>query len=390
MANNMKENKKSKKRMKLILVIVGILLFLCVLTFISYKMFFDKEKIIIDYGDELVKIEISDDINSTVVLPEPKKKEGYKFSYYKINGELFNENSVSDIRRSITLYPVYIKEDTEVTNVTFELDESYDKETITVDFVKGGEIILPAVPQKHRYIFIGWKDSKGNFVHNGDILTEDLMIIIPIWEENKNISKDGYTCEYEYDAVCEINNKYECECKKQGNAIIESYQCSAGTYSEKENKCIIKEDATPTCNTGTYDEASGGCRVTTNTIKKCAKGDLIQGMCYYNAIPGWDSAEAACVGFYFGLIANKCYRSEAKPVTACPSGYKLESGTCYKIVKADMCKSGYELIEEDGKKVCISKINKTPVYKCNEGYTLEDYLCIQKYTTSSEYKSENN
>ena len=94
------------------------------------------------------------------------------------------------------------------------------------------------------------------------------MIIISIWKENKKISKDGYTCEYIYDAVCEINDKHECECKKQANAIVESYQCLTGTYNEKENKCITKEDPTPTCNMGTYDETSGGCKVTTSTIKK--------------------------------------------------------------------------------------------------------------------------
>lgn len=385
----MKKNKKSKKVIRTILIVLGVLL-LCVFLFIVYKTFFEKEKITIDYGDEKVKIKISDDIRDVVVLPEPKKKEGYKFSYYKINEELFNENTLSSIRTSITLYPVYIEEDAEVTNVTFELGEASAEENITVNFVKGGEIVLPAVPQKHRYIFIGWKDSNGNFIHNGDILTEDLMIIIPIWEENVNISKDGYTCEYEYDAVCEISSNYECECKKQENAIVESYECSTGTYDEKEDKCIITEEPSPTCNTGTYDEASGGCKVTTNTIKKCAKGDLIEGMCYYNAIPGWDAQVSSCVGFYFGYVANKCYRSEAKPVAACPSGYNLDSGTCYKIEEAQFCKTGYDLIEENGKKVCVSKINKTPVYKCNEGYTLEDYLCIQKYTTNSEYKSENN
>lgn len=117
-----KEQEKNifKEKKKFILIIL-IILFIVIVSalFIILKLNTNKIEVTIEDGDNITKLEVSEE--GKVVLPVAKEKEGYKFTYYKADGEIFDDQKI--ITEKTVLEPVYIPIAEETVTISFNLDE---------------------------------------------------------------------------------------------------------------------------------------------------------------------------------------------------------------------------------------------------------------------------
>ena len=155
---------EKKKNWIIALIIIIILLII----FILYLLFGKQKSFTItfntDGGTSISNIEVKN--NEIVELPDSPTKEGYKFvGWTNDEGNIIIKGT--KVTKDLVLKANWIKNDVETVIVTFNTDNGNEMDSIIIE--KGKIIILPVVPIKDGYIFVGWLDGNGNFITNESV-----------------------------------------------------------------------------------------------------------------------------------------------------------------------------------------------------------------------------
>lgn len=293
-----------------------------------------------DGGSEIASIKVKG--GEVVSLPESPVKEGYIFSGWTLNDEIFD--ATLEIKEDITLKASWISEEKEMVTVKFNTDGGEKLEPVVLE--KGSAITLPKITNKKGYAFVKWVDSKNNQVKSGDKIKNDVTLKA-IWKVIENKTDTSVTPEVKPETKPESENNQPTKTETISYTCPEGYKLSGTTCTKKD----VKKATSTACPSGTH-EIDGKCVTVTNSvrvdsIKKCpsknvhvGKGStpIIEGQlkfagysyCVYGVVT--DSYEqenrdnCTARGHVWVNSESKCYyESDTNYTNSCNTGYTYVS-----------------------------------------------------------------
>lgn len=350
-----------EKKNKLMIVLIIIILLL--LFAVVYLLFFRDSTYTITFdsngGTEIANIEVEN--GEIVKLPEPPKKEGYKFvGWTNKKGQVVTKGT--QVKKDLTLKAEWIKNDVKQITVQFDTDGGNEIDNILIE--DGKVILLPIDPIKEGYTFIGWIDQNGYFINEGMIVKSNI-ILKAIW-----INEDAETVKIKFntDGGSEIKGLIF---EKGRGIILPSNPVKAGYVFS-----------------GWVDE--NGNPITLNSI--------INGNITLRAVWKSYTCPSGCTPIGDGSKCTKEVTTQMISKTGCPSGYTLKNGQClnmstrYHAKSIDSspwwsCNSSseymYSEIDKSGMGAmmwCVKKTNKITTKGCPSGYTQSGNICKKTET----------
>ena len=349
---------KNKNKLMIVLTIIILLLLFTVV----YLLFFKDSTYTITFdsngGTEIANIEVED--GEIVKLPEPPKKEGYKFvGWTNKKGQVVTKGT--QVKKDLTLKAEWIKNDVKQLTVQFDTDGGNEIDNILIE--DGKVILLPIPPFKEGYTFIGWIDQNGYFIDEGMTVNSNI-ILKAIW-----ISEDVETVKIKFNT-------------DGGNEI-------KGLIFEKGLGIILpsnpKKDGYVF---GGWVDENG------NSI---TKGSIVNGNITLRAVWKSYTCPSGCTPTGDGSKCTKEVTTQMTSKTGCPSGSILYntwygSGSfCIKLsTKVDanirQCDTweGAEVEYRDGngKYWCVKTVKKVTTKGCPSGYTQSGNICKKTETVN--------
>lgn len=348
---------KKNKLMIVLLIIIILLLFSVV-----YLLFFSDKTVTITFdtngGNEIADIEVQN--GEIVKLPEPPKKEGYKFvGWTNKNGNVVTKGT--KVKKDLTLKAEWISETAKTNNIQFDTDGGNEIDSIVIE--NGKIILLPIEPIKEGYKFVGWIDENGYIINEGMVVTGNI-VLKALW-----ISEDAETIKLTFNT--------------DGGSVIK------GLILEKGKGIIL-----PTNPTKTGYVFAGWVDGNGNSI---TKDSIINGNVTLKALWKSYTCPTGCTPIGDG---SKCTREKTTSMvtkTSCPSGSILYntwygSGSfCIKLSTKESANirqcdtwEGAEVEYKDakGKFWCVKTVKKTTTKGCPSGYTKVDNTCKKTETVN--------
>lgn len=344
---------KNKNKLMIVLTIIILLLLFVVV----YLLFFRDSTYTITFdsngGTEIEDVEVEN--GEIVKLPEPPKKDGYKFvGWTNKKGQVVTKGT--QVKDDLTLKAEWIKNDVKQLTVQFDTDGGNEIENILIE--DGKVILLPIPPVKEGYTFIGWINQDGYFIDEGMNVTSNI-ILKALWVKE---GAETVKIKFNTDGGSEVKGFIF----EKGLGIIlpsnpkkEGY-VFGGWIDENGNSIakgsIINENITLravwksyTCPSGCTPIGDGSkCtkEVTTKMTTKtgCPSGSILYNTWYGSGsfciklstkvdanIRQCDTWEAAEVEYRDGNGKHWCVKTVKKVTTkGCPSGYKQSGDICKK------------------------------------------------------------
>ena len=351
---------KKNKLMIVLLIIIILLLFSVV-----YLLFFSDKTVTITFdtngGNEIADIEVQN--GEIVKLPEPPKKEGYKFvGWTNKNGNVVTKGT--KVKKDLTLKAEWISETAKTNNIQFDTDGGNEIDSIVIE--NGKIILLPIEPIKEGYKFVGWIDENGYIINEGMVVTGNI-VLKALW-----ISEDAETIKLTFNT--------------DGGSVIK------GLILEKGKGIILPSNPTKTGYVFAGWVDGNGNSIT--------KDSIINGNVTLKALWKSYTCPTGCTPIGDG---SKCTREKTTSMvtkTSCPSGYTLKNGQClnmstkYHAKSIDKspwwaCNSSseymYTEIDKSGMGAmmwCVKKTNKVTTKGCPSGYTKVDNTCKKTETVN--------
>ncbi len=344
------ENRNKNKVMIILLIIILLLLFSVV-----YLLFFHDRTYTITFdsngGTNIEDIVVSND--EIVKLPEPPKKEGYKFvGWTNKNGQVVTKGT--KVKKDLTLKAEWISNDAKQLTVQFDTDGGNIIDNILIE--DGKVILLPIPPIKEGYTFIGWVNQDGYFINEG-MTVKNNIILKAIW-----IKEDAETVKIKFNT--------------DGGNVIK------GIIFEKGRGIILPSNPTKSGYVFTGWVSDSGDSITKDTV--------INGNITLKAVWKSYTCPSGCSPIGDGSKCSKEVTTQMVNKTGCPSGSILYntwygSGSfCIKLsTKVDanlrQCDT-WDAAEVDykdgnGKHWCVKTVKKNTTKGCPSGYTQSGNTC---------------
>lgn len=378
------ENKKKIEfDKKTIIIIVLILIILLIVLFLifgikrSYTITFDTNG-----GTEITSIEVKND--EIVKLPEPPKKEGYKFvGWTNEEGKVITKGT--KVTDDITLKAEWISSDAKTITAKFNTDGGNEIDDIIIE--KGKIILLPVEPIRDGYIFVCWLNEKGNFIDEDIILTNNITLKAMWIKKDVKIS----TVKFDSDGGSDVGSIIV----ESGKVILlpetpkkEGY-VFAGWVDEKGNAItkdsIVDKDITIKATWKEPYTCPSDC-TPIGDGSKCTKTSTKDIIVYTGCPAGTETIEKFCSAHKrqvaIGFDEDMTYETAGIICNDNPTGFCVDYNGRYTIA-GDICPSGYyKYVDSDGLGAligCAKKYDKGGS-SCPLGYTKENNKCIKTET----------
>lgn len=346
---------KKKKTWIIALIIIILLLLLLMI----YLLFFRTKSFTVtfdtDGGTTISEIKVLD--GEVITLPTAPTKEGYTFiGWTDKNGRIVTKGT--KFEENTNLKAKWIKNDTEIIDVTFDTDGGNEIGNITME--KDQKILLPTDPIKEGYIFCGWLNEEGKLLPKDIVISENTKLKA-YW-----IKKDAktYTISFNTDGGNKIDNILQEVDKKIVLPVNPSKDGFVFGGWIDEDKNAITEDTIINKDI---------------TIKAIWKDPY--------------TCPSDCTPIGDGSKCTKELTTDMVSSSTCPSGYTMNSGKCTGTkYYAENTSSGwacnnssdYMYSEEDGFggafMWCVSTTSAIKKQGCPSGYTQNGNTCKKTET----------
>lgn len=405
------ENKKKNNR--IILMILGCLVFLTLLTLFiifsikdkGYEVKFDS-----DGGTEIATIRTNKDGRLTLPSEKPYKDTYIFNGWYLDNKLIFSGTTITNdavLKASwMNIYKDYV-------HVVYSPGNGIDDIDIMIE--KNQKAIRPNDPIVNGKKFLGWYLENVEFDFNTELT--DNIIVIGKWED-ENLKCSNHSDNDECNKIITINAMEEYICE-EGWAVL-------GKNCVKPD-LLLSVDAIPvySCNDD-YKLNNDRCEkeLTTNPTSNyyCSSGVLDRGGCYtfrdkvmiserhYEptslSIPIYFDVIQRCSKLYGRFVVGEtnyeCIVAEYVKIGtpqikySCANGYKLENGICHKLdsrladIEKYRCDEGYYLLGDKcyEKDNIIDKKEAGINFYCYSGFNLENDKCTTMVSLTTKSKDE--
>lgn len=188
------KEKSSKKKTKIILIIIGSLLILIGLfLFWFFNRKFDVTFKVNDSDEYVVKVKYNHKIKEKDIKTDKELGENF-IGWYEVvstekNKEVLAKKSYdfsTKIKEDVLLKATY-KGQEETITITFDSKGGSEVDSITIN--KGEELTLPDNPTRSDYTFVTWELEDGTPIYNNTKLDEDTTLYAN-WEKNEEPKKE--------------------------------------------------------------------------------------------------------------------------------------------------------------------------------------------------------
>lgn len=188
------KEKSSKKKTKIILIIIGSLLILIGLfLFWFFNRKFDVTFKVNDIDEYVVKVKYNHKIKEKDIKTDKELGENF-IDWYEVvstenDKEVLAKNSYdfsTKIKEDVLLKATY-KGQVETITITFDSKGGSEVDSITIN--KGAELTLPDNPTRSGYTFVTWELEDGTPIYNNTKLDEDTTLYAN-WKKNEEPKKE--------------------------------------------------------------------------------------------------------------------------------------------------------------------------------------------------------
>ena len=199
----------------------------------NYEKLPEKYTVTFDYGydNKITEVEVTE--GEKVTKPSDPIREGYEFTYWSLNGEEYDFDSV--ISNDITLLANY--EEIPPSKCTVVFDYGYDDKTISSTVDKGSKVESPTVEERDTYIFKYW--TLDGEIFDFDTLVESNITLVANWAEPITFESEDATFSFQEKIETPNDNR-----ASGGRSVSCLYSTAGDTitfdvYSEKETSSVL-------------------------------------------------------------------------------------------------------------------------------------------------------
>ncbi len=166
------------KKKKIILISAGIafiIILLLIFLIVKINNVYYDVKFETDGGTIVDSQKVKKD--DKVKKPKDPEKEGYIFSYWQLDGEVYDFNE--EVNKNMVLKAKWLKEDAETITISFDTDGGSAISDIVIE--KNTKITKPLDPKKEGYIFKGWLVDGKPYDFEGEVNSD--ITLVASWEK---------------------------------------------------------------------------------------------------------------------------------------------------------------------------------------------------------------
>lgn len=361
------EEKTSKKKNKIILIIIGILLILIGLfLFWFFNRKFDVKFKVNDSEEYVIQVKYNQIIQEEDI--KTNKELGEKFiAWFEIENitddkEVLAKDSFdfsTKIKKNIALKAVY---KTVEDSIIISFDTKGGNRINNVTINKGAELTLPENPRRDGYTFTGWTLANGNAVKNNTKFNENTTLYAN-WNKIEEPKKE------ETISLSLSRNIIHRNGIKTAKAIAKVENASGDvTYSIDSNVCVSIDEKTGEL-TANNEPTGSGAKIKTwnNTCTKDGSTVTVTA-----TLPSGKSASANLT-IEKDLVLYASYYSIPKHYTVTADGQKsYADGTKFSVEANQTVTWSAKAVDDNGTCTPVNNTNKSTNYEGNTGAQCTD------------------